>query len=93
MSRRSSLRSAVIVRWPVSLNVTLTIDPRSIAGGDTVGIVGLRLVHMGGKFVAWQPNSGRGPAVARFEFLSIDERQQFIARALDIPGVSIAASA
>ena len=49
-----SQRSAV--RWPAAFDVTLVIDPESVADDETVGIVGIRLVNMGGSFIRWQPN-------------------------------------
>lgn len=91
MSVRSSLRSATIIRWPVSFEVTLEIDPGRVADDETVGIVGIRLVKMGGRFVGWQPNMHRQPAIARFEFSDSTTRNEFVAQALEIPGVSVAA--
>ena len=91
MSLGSSLQSTVILRWPVSFEVTLEIDPDRVDNDATVGIVGLHLVNMGGKFVAWQPGFDRRPAVAQFEFSHPADRDRFIAKALEIPGVSITA--
>jgi len=71
--------------------VTLQIDPARVANDETVGIVGLRLVRMGGSFVHWEPDMNRHPAVARFQFPSEHERDRFVADALDIPGVSLTA--
>ena len=71
--------------------VTLQIDPARVANDETVGIVGLRLVRMGGTFVHWEPDMNRHPAVARFQFRSEHERDLFVADALDIPGVSLTA--
>jgi len=69
--------------------VALEIDPARVGRGATVGIVGLRLVQIGGSFVFWKPDSERNPAVARFEFSTPGERDRFVAEALDIPGVSL----
>ena len=85
-----ALRSAII-KWPKSLRVTLEINPDQIAVGQTVGTVGLRLAHIGGKFLEWRPNVERRPAVARFEFATLRERAQFVAEVAHIPGVSIIA--
>jgi hypothetical protein len=74
----------------VIFEVTLGIDPARVADDSTVGTVALHLVHMGGSFVGWKPNSNRLPAVAQFEFGTPQERDQFVAEALEIPGVSIA---
>jgi hypothetical protein len=76
-------------RRPVNFEVTLTIDPARVADDSTVGTVALHLVHIGGSFVGWKPNSNRLPAVARFQFETQQERDLFIADALQIPGVSI----
>lgn len=70
------------------LEATFEIDPASIADDATVGIVGLRLVHMGGSFVSWKPDDDQRPAVARFEFETAAARDRFVAEALQIPGVS-----
>jgi hypothetical protein len=91
MSLYSSLRSGVIIRLPMAFEVTLEIDPDRVDDDATVGIVGLRLVNMGGKFVAWKPNFDRRPAVAQFEFSSPAARDRFLAEALEISGVSITA--
>lgn len=87
---RPALRS-VIVKWPKTLRVTIEINPDQIAAGETVGTVGLRLAHTGGKFLEWQPNLERRAAVARFEFSTPRERAQFVADVTHIPGVSIVA--
>jgi hypothetical protein len=92
MSPKPALRSAVIIRWPVILKVTVEINPAAVADDATVGIVGLRLLKIGGKFVKWQPDQDWRPAVAEFEFSSSRERDQFVARALEISGVSITTS-
>ena len=90
MPRTSSLRSAVILQWPASFKVTLQIDPDRIDSDATVGTVAVRLVNMGGKFVAWKPHFDRRPAVAQFEFSSSEARARFIGEALAISGVSLA---
>jgi len=90
MSPKPALRSAVIIRWPVAFQVTVEIDPETVGDNATVGIVGLRLLTIGGKFVAWHPNLNWRPAVAQFEFSARRERDEFVAKALEIPGVSIA---
>ena len=76
-------------RWPVTFEVTLQIDPTRVGKDATVGIVGLRLVHMGGSFVHWEPGTNWQPATARFEFSTADERDRFVAEAAAIPGVSL----
>jgi hypothetical protein len=70
------------------LEATFEIDPASVADDATVGIVGLRLVHMGGSFVFWKPDDHQRPAVARFEFETAAARDRFVAEAVQIPGVS-----
>ena len=56
------------------------IDPARVANDATVGIIGLRLGHMGGSFVHWEPARGRQPAIARFQFSTADERDRFVAK-------------
>ena len=86
----SSHSSAVIIEWPKSFEVTLEIDPKRVDNAATVGTVAMRLIKLGGKFVAWRPNFDRGPAVAQFAFSHPVDRDRFVARALKIPGVSLA---
>ena len=73
----------------VTFPVALEIDPARVGRNQTVGMVGLRLVQMGGSFVYWKPDADRSPAVAQFEFSTPGERDRFVAEALDIPGVSL----
>ena len=74
----------------MSLDVTLQIDPEEVAHDATVGLVGLRLIKMGGRFLRWKPDMYGCPAIAHFEFSSPHDRAQFVEEALKIPGVSIA---
>src|SRR5688500_14315935 len=60
-------------RWPVTFGATLEIDPRGLADDTTVGIVGLHLVRMGGRFVFWKYETGPQSAIAGFEFPTPDE--------------------
>ena len=76
-------------RRPAAFEVTLQIDPTRVANDATVGIIGLRLVHMGGSFVHWDPGTNWQPATARFMFSTADERDRFVAEAAAIPGVSL----
>lgn len=77
------------VRWPLLYEVTLKIDPALVASDATVGTVGLRLVRMGGSFVAWKPDLNGRPAEARFEFATPEGRADFLDEALKIPGISL----
>jgi hypothetical protein len=74
----------------VAFEVTLEIDPKAVPGDSTVGLIAIRLVKMGGKFVGWNPTLDWRPAVAHFEFADSEERDTFVAAALEIPGVSVA---
>jgi|SRR5688572_24127504 len=91
MSLMSRLQPALALVWPTDYQVRVEIDPMSVVSPDTVGIVGLRLFKMGGKLVEWRPDFNQQPAVARFEFSNSAARDAFIAEAIRIPGVSIAA--
>jgi len=86
--RSSDRRSSSYGQWPF---VTLEIDPERIAYDETVGGIAVRLVNIGGKFVGWVPDLNRRPAFARFTFSDPAARASFIAEALQISGVSIAA--
>ena len=86
-----SQRSAVVIAWPMSLEVLFRIDPSAIAEDTTVGLVAVRLVHLGGTFVDWDYQSPRRPAFARFSFPNMIARNQFVDEALKVPGVSIPA--
>lgn len=74
----------------MAFEVTLEIDPETVADDATVGIVGIRLYNLGGCFIGWKPGLNKRPAVAQFEFATPNERDRFVAEALEIPGVSIA---
>ena len=91
MSLKSRLQPVLALVWPTDFQVRVEIDPMRVARPDTVGIVGLRLFKMGGKLVEWRPDFNQQPAVARFEFSHSAARDAFIAEAIGIPGVSIAA--
>jgi hypothetical protein len=84
-------RSAVIIKWPLTFDVTLEIDPMFIAEDTTVGIIGVRLVRLGGELAAWKYDSNRRPTIARFNFSTPAARNQFVADALEIQGVTVAA--
>ena len=73
----------------MTVHVTLEIDPKRVADGATVGLVGAQLIRLGGLFAAWTPDFGTLPATAKFEFGTADERDQFVVVALAIPGVSL----
>ena len=45
---------------------------------------------MGGILTGWHPAVDGAPATAYFSFASEDERERFLAGALNVPGVSIA---
>jgi hypothetical protein len=74
------------------LKVALHIDPEHVGADTTVGLVALRLIQLGGSFTGWKPNAHRLPAVASFDFATAHERDEFVARALGIAGVSLAES-
>jgi hypothetical protein len=76
----------------MAFEVTFAIDPMGVANDSTVGLVGLQLTKIGGTFVHWIPDSGRHPALARFAFLNAEDRDGFVAAALQIPGVSVNAT-
>ena len=87
--RLGSLRqTATIIKWPTSFGVVLEIDPDCVDDDATVGLVGLRLVEMGGSLVGWKPDLDRRPAVAQFDFSRPADRDRFLAKALEIAGVS-----
>ena len=90
MTQKSSLPSAVIVKWPAAFKVSLEIDPERVANEETVGTVGLRLVKLGGTLISWQPDLNGRPALAEFEFLTARARARFLGEARRIAGVSIA---
>jgi hypothetical protein len=73
-----------------SYDATFAIDPAHVAADTTVGTVALHLVPLGGLIVFWRANEKSRPAIARFEFSTEHEREQFVADALTIPGVSLA---
>jgi hypothetical protein len=69
---------------------TLTILISQLPEGEHPGAIAARLADMGGCLSGWHPAIDIGPAKAHFSFESEDERERFLAGALNVPGVSIA---
>jgi hypothetical protein len=54
--------------------------------------IAVRLAEKGGRITGWRPPKDNVPAKAYFRFENEQECERFAAGALDIPGVSIAAT-
>ena len=69
-------------------NVTFLIF--HLPEGEHPAAIAARLAAMGGCLTGWHPAVDGAPAKADFSFASEDERERFLAGALNVPGVSIA---
>jgi len=58
--------------------------------GEHPAAIAARLADLGRYLTGWHPAVDGAPATAYFSFASEDERERFLARALNVPGVSIA---
>jgi hypothetical protein len=57
--------------------------------GEPATAIATQLAEMGADMTGWRPQENGDPARAFFRFHSEEDRAQFIARALGIPGVSL----
>ena len=71
----------------VRFNVTFLIF--HLPDGEHPAGIAARLAAMGGCLTGWHPPVDSAPAKAHFSFESEDERERFLAGALNVPGVSI----
>jgi hypothetical protein len=74
----------------VTAKVTLAILISQLPGAELPSAVAGRLAKLGGRLTGWHPVMNGAPARAYFSFESEDERERFLAGALNFPGVSIA---
>ncbi len=72
--------------------VMLAIDPAALTMDQTAATVAHRLVEVGGLMVGWTPELNGAPAKAKFKFQNQARCDKFLADALAIDGVSLAAS-
>ena len=73
----------------VTIEVTLAIQLPDLSDRLHAGHVADRLAQLGGKVVAWTPESNGTPARARFTFETAAQCRNFLVVALDVPGVSL----
>jgi hypothetical protein len=76
----------------VTVEVTLTIDPATVAEGKTPAIVAADLLQLGGSLISWGAQMNGRPARVRFVFEDEEQRERFIRNALAVPGVALAPS-
>ena len=74
----------------MTVKVTLAISISQLPVGEPPSAIAVRLADIGGRLTGWHPDINGAPAKAFFSFESEDERERFLARALNVPGVSIA---
>ena len=78
------------MRCSVTIEVALEIRVPQLPDRRPPSVIADRLCELGGQLVAWQPDLDGAPARAQFKFKNLARRDQFIADALAIPGVSLA---
>jgi hypothetical protein len=74
------------------MDVLLAIQVTEFVGGETITTAIAPLAALGGRLVSWQPELNGAPIKARFKVKTETERDQFVAAALKIRGVSLAVS-
>jgi hypothetical protein len=77
----------------VMTEVMLVIDPAALSGNQTATTVASRLLELGEPMVNWTPELNGAPAKAKFRLQNQARSDKFLADALAIDGVSLAASA
>ncbi len=74
----------------MTIKVTLAIEPPVPANGDEAVSIAAQLVEMGGQMRSWLPEMSGMPARAVFAFRTETARDEFVAEALGISGVTVA---
>jgi hypothetical protein len=74
------------------MDVLLAMQVADFATGETITTAVAILGTLGGRLVGWQPELNGAPIRAKFKVETETERDKFVAGALKIPGVSLAAN-
>lgn len=73
------------------IDVTLAICRAELPAGQTPIVAVTVLSGFGGRLVSWTPDLNGAPARAKFVFTTEAARDEFVAAAIAIAGVSVAA--
>jgi hypothetical protein len=73
----------------VTIDVTLAIRRADPASGRTTVATVAALANFGGRLVSWTPDLNDTPAKARFVFATEAARDEFVAAATAIAGISL----
>lgn len=75
---------------PMTIKVTLVIEPPVRDNGDEAAVIAAQLVEQGGQMRSWCSEMSGAPARAVFAFKTEKARDEFLAEALRISGVTVA---
>jgi len=75
----------------VTIDVTLAISRVDLPAGQTPLVALRNLAALGGRLASWTPELNGAPARARFVFATAAARDEFIAAATALAGISVAA--
>ena len=73
----------------MTIDVTLAICQADLPSGRTVATTVDAIAKLGGRLVSWTPDLNEFPAKARFVFTTEAARDEFVAAATAITGVSL----
>ena len=73
----------------MTVKIILEIRISQNSADQRSSTIAVRLAEIGGRLSGWRPALESGPARAYFTFNSEDERERFLSRALNTPGVSL----
>ena len=76
----------------VTIDVTLAICRADPASGRTTVATAAALANLGGRLASWTPDLNDSPAKARFVFATEAARDEFVAAATAIAGISVVES-
>jgi len=75
----------------MTIDVTLAISRAELPAGQTAVVAVMVVAGFGGRLVSWTPDLNGAPARAKFVFTTKAARDEFVAAAIAIAGVSVAA--
>ena len=74
----------------MTIDVTLAFCRADLPAGQTTAAAVMGLAGLGGRLVSWTPDLNGAPARARFVFATEAARDEFVAAATRIAGISLA---
>ena len=85
-----SALSSRLERYEMTIDVTLAIYRAKLPAGQTTLAAVKGLAGLGGRLVSWTPDLNGAPARAKFVFATEAARDEFLAAATCIAGISLA---